>query len=136
MKCKSCGKEVADNIAICPNCGFDIESYKKLQRVVVKEDPEVSEKEKSSLIDRPIFTFLFGILSLIIAILFVTSQTIVLLYLALFILFNVLTLINANKVGKVKLEPFKDVGKLFSYLSIGFVIFKVVFDILGALFFN
>jgi len=136
MKCKSCGKEVEENTKICPNCGFDIESFNK--RVVVKlaEDPEVENSERASLIDSPILTFLFGILALLFSICFVVSETIVILYLALFILFNVLTFKFANKKCKVKLIPVRNVGKAFAYLSIGLVVYKLVYEILGVLFFS
>lgn len=135
MKCKSCGKEVADNTAICQYCGFDIEAYKKLQKVVVREDPEVDETKKTNLVDSPILAFVFGILAVISAILFVVSPTIVVLYLGLFILFNYLTFTLANKPAKVKLLPLSTVGKFMAYFSIGFVVLKVVFEIIGVLFF-
>lgn len=135
MKCKSCGKEIAENISICPNCGFDLEAFGKKQKVIIYEDPEVETSEKASLIDRPILAFIFGILSVISSILFVTSPNIVVLYLAMLISFTYLTFRNASKPGKVKLRPFADVGKVFAYFAIGFLIFKIVFDLLGDLFF-
>lgn len=133
MKCKSCGAEITKHTKICDNCGFDIESFNKLQRVVVKEDPVVDESQKSGLVDSPILAFIFGILSVIASFAFVVSPTIVVLYFVLLVLFNILAFKMASKPARVKYEPFANAGKIFAYISIGFVVFKIIFDVMSIL---
>ncbi|MFA7435861.1 MAG: zinc ribbon domain-containing protein [Bacilli bacterium] len=133
MKCKSCGKEVSDEATICQYCGFDLEAFKKLEKVIVQEDPDVDEKVKSNLVDTPILAFIFGVLSILSSLTFVVNDRIYILILALVVLFNFLTFKLANKPAKVKLKPFANVGKGMAYFSIAFIVLKVVFDIMGLL---
>ena len=50
MKCLRCGKEVSDDLKVCDNCGFDLESLKDYKTVYVEVDPEVDKKTKISMI--------------------------------------------------------------------------------------
>lgn len=135
MKCKSCGGVVANDAKVCEYCGFDLEGFKKLEKVVVQVDPELDNTIRSNLIDYPILAFIFGILAIITSILFVVSPAIVILYFLLVVLFNYLTFNSANKPAKLKLKPIAMVGKGMAYFSIGFILFKVIFEIIGILFF-
>lgn len=137
MKCKRCGKEVAENVSICDNCGFDLDEYRSLTKIIVEEDPEVELSKKSGLIDSPILAFIFGLLSVLSSLTFVvlwSFQGIVIVLLAFVLLFNFLTFKLANKPAKIKLKPFSNVGKAMAYFSIGYIILKIVFDLLKPLF--
>lgn len=136
MKCKSCGKVVANDAKICEYCGFDLEEYKKLKKVVVEVDPEIDNINKTNLVDYPILAFIFGLLAVITSILFVVSPAIVILYFLFVVLFNYLTFTLVNKPAKIKLKPIAMVGKGMAYFSIGFILLKVIFEIIGILFFK
>ncbi len=48
MKCKSCGKEVRETDNVCENCGFDLQAFKKQERILVEEDPDLPKSKKST----------------------------------------------------------------------------------------
>ncbi|MFA6722436.1 MAG: hypothetical protein WCS50_03780 [Bacilli bacterium] len=135
MKCLRCGNDMPDNIATCENCGFNIEEYKLYEKYLKQPaDPEVPEDQKSSLVDNPVLTLLSGGLSVFFSLLFISASTIVILYLALFILFVFFTFYLSSKPSKVKLRPLRNVGVVFAYFALGLVIFKFVYQLWGLLF--
>ena len=137
MKCIRCGKEVPDDTIICNECGFDFDEYYNNRSIItVEEDPIVPENQKSSLVDNPILTFIFGLLSIPMTFIFIVSSTIVIIYLVGVILLVFLTLFMSRKPCKVKLKPVRNVGKWMAYFSINLIVFKVVYDIIGKLFFK
>lgn len=132
MKCIRCGKIIPDNENICANCGFNIQKYELLNKYVNNPiDPDVPYEKKSDLIDNPILTLIFGLLSILFAFLFVGSSTIVLFYLGAFILTVFLTFYVASKPSKVKLRPLKNLGVGMAYFAMGIVIFKIAYQLLG-----
>lgn len=135
MKCLRCGKVIPSGINVCENCGFDLAEFKSKKVFREQEDPDVLEQHKVTLIDNPILTFIFGLLSVASSFLFATAETIVILYLVLVILFNVFTFKMANKPCKVKLKPLNNVGKILAYFSIGFILFRIIYQVIGILFF-
>lgn len=140
MKCKSCGHEVTKEAIVCENCGFDLGEFRKLKKVIVEEDPDVDPTKKSSLIDSPILAFVFGILSILSSLTFVVYWSfkvdwILLPIIFVFVvLFNFLTFKLASKPTKVSLKPFCVVGRGMAYFSIGYIILKIVFELLKPLF--
>lgn len=137
MKCIRCGKEVPDDTIICNECGFDFDEYYNNRNIItVEEDPIVPEDQKSSLVDNPILTFIFGLLSIPMTFIFIVSSTIVIIYLVGVVLLVFLTLFMSRKPCKVKLKPVRNVGKWMAYFSISLIVFKVVYDIIGKLFFK
>ncbi len=129
MKCKSCGAEIAEDTVICENCGFNVAEHKRLERVVVYDDPEVDKSERAGLVDNPVLAFIFSILANIFGVLFVVSPVIIILYALLFVGFNVLTFVFANKKARIKFKPIADIAKVLAYLSIAFVLLKFVFEL-------
>ena len=135
MKCKRCGKEVSDETKVC-ECGFDFEEDEKYAALFNrKADPEVSEKDKNLLIDFPILTFLFGLASLLLMILFLFHPGFVVLYFVLVVVFIIMTMWFAKKPTKVKLEPTRNVGLWMAYLAMAVVLFKTVYLLIGLIFF-
>lgn len=101
MKCLRCGNDMPDNTATCENCGFNIEEHKLYEKYLKQPaDPEVPEDQKSSLVDNPVLTLLSGGLSVFFSLLFISASTIVILYLALFILFVFFTFYLSSKDRK------------------------------------
>lgn len=132
MKCLRCGKEIPDNTAVCENCGFNIQENKLYEKYLKQPvDPEVPADQKSSLIDNPVLTLLSGGLSIFFSLLFISASTIVILYLALFILFVFFTFYLSTKPCKVKLRPLRNVGIAMAYFALGLVIFKFVYQLIG-----
>ena len=124
-----------DNTATCENCGFNIEEHKLYEKYLKQPaDPEVPEDQKSSLVDNPVLTLLSGGLSVFFSLLFISASTIVILYLALFILFVFFTFYLSSKPSKVKLRPLRNVGVVFAYFALWLVSFKFVYQLWGLLF--
>jgi len=96
-----------DNTATCENCGFNIEEHKLYEKYLKQPaDPEVPEDQKSSLVDNPVLTLLSGGLSVFFSLLFISASTIVILYLALFILFVFFTFYLSSKPSVIHLVCF------------------------------
>ncbi|MDD3107117.1 MAG: hypothetical protein PHP65_04875 [Bacilli bacterium] len=134
MKCKRCGQIISDDTKIC-ECGFNIEED-KLTSVIYnqKSDPDVSEKNKNTLVDNPVLTFLFGISSIIVMLLFLMHPGFVVLYFLLDVVLIVATLLFAQKPTKVRLEATRNVGKWLAYVSFSVLLFKSVFLIINLFF--
>ena len=136
MKCLRCGKEIPDKTVICDNCGFNFEEHNLYEKYLKRPvDPDVPDEQKASLIDNPVLTLIFGALSVFFALLFITASTIVIIYLVLLILSVFLTFYLSSKPSKVKLRPLRNIGIGMAYSSMGLLVFKVVYQLLGVLFF-
>lgn len=117
IKCIRCGKENDDKNEVCSNCGYSFKEQKveETYRKLLKEDPVVPDEEKSGLIDSPILTFIFGILSMLLPI----------------FVFSFLAWYNYKKPSKVKLEPFRNIGNIFAYIGAAISIFLLVYIVWG-----
>ncbi len=136
MKCLRCGKELPEGTAVCDECGFNFEEDGKITKIISeKADPAVSEKTKSILIDNPVLTFIFGILSIFGMLFFVLYPGFVVLYFGLDLVLTGLTMLFSKKPAKVKLEPTRNVGVGMAYVALALTIFKAVYFIIGTLFF-
>lgn len=106
-KCLRCGHMNNDIALKCEKCQFSFEEqavYEKLKKLVPKDDPIVDLKNKSSLIDNPILTFIFGILSIMLPI----------------FVFSFVAWYMKKKPSKAKLVAFRNIGNIFAY--VGFVL--------------
>jgi len=113
MKCRRCGKEIESDLGVCENCGYDYYEDKKLQKIfkVKKENVNVTSTD---LIDYPILTFIFGLISLILPI----------------YIFSFLAIKLSKKPSKANLLPFKNLGKVFGIFGIfvsTFLLFYILF---------
>lgn len=137
MKCLRCGKEMPDKDGICENCGFNFNEHKLYKKYIKNPvDPDVPDNQKSNLIDNPVLTLIFGGLSVLFSLLFITASTVVIIYLILLILAVFLTFYLSSKPSKVKLRPLRNIGVGMAYFAAGLVVFKIVYQILGVLFFK
>lgn len=131
-KCVRCGKLNEDSTLICPECGFDFREYEEVQKLYEEpKDPEVPKDKKMILIDNPILTMFFGILSVLASILFLLEKTISIFYLLITALFVYLTYIMYTKPSKVTLDFVRKFGNLLGNIAVALTIFKVVFTIMG-----
>ncbi|MCK9536486.1 MAG: hypothetical protein M0R05_02670 [Bacilli bacterium] len=136
MKCLRCGQEIPNKTVICDNCGFNFEEHKLYEKYLKRSvDPEVPDEHKASLIDNPVLTLIFGALSVLFSFLFITASTITIIYLILLILSVFLTFYLSSKPSKTKLRPLRNIGIGMVYFAVGLVIFKIVYQLLGVLFF-
>jgi len=136
MKCLRCGKELPDGAAVCDECGFNFKEDELITKIISeKADPVVSEKNKSILIDNPVLTFIFGILSVFGMIFFFLYPGFVVLYFVLDLVLIGLTMLFSKKPAKVKLEPTRNVGVGMAYVALALTVFKAVYFIIGTLFF-
>ncbi len=136
MKCLRCGKELPEGTVVCDGCGFNFEEDGKIKKIISeKADPVVPEKTKSILIDNPILTFIFGILSVFGMIFFFLYPGFVVLYFASDLILIGLTMLFSKRPAKVKLEPTRNVGVGMAYVALALTIFKAVYFIIGTLFF-
>lgn len=134
MKCIRCGKELPEGTIRCDECDFNIQEYEKYKKVFKEElDPDVPKELKSNLIDNPILTFIFGVISLLLTLIFVTITSYI--YIVGILLFVFLTLLMSTKPSKVNLRQVQIFGKVLAYISISLMIFKLVYIVLGILFF-
>lgn len=133
MKCLRCGKDIPDDKTTCEYCGYDITDKEKLQKVFIEVDPEVEEKNKIVLIDMPVLTLIFGIVTVFISLMIAFfGRPISLILIVFFIISFALTFIFSTRPCKVKLKPLREFGIILGF--IGFVIsaysiFMWLFDI-------
>ena len=136
MKCLRCGKELPEGTAVCDECGFNFKEDELITKIISeKADPVVSEKNRSILIDNPVLTFIFGILSVFGMIFFFLYPGFVVLYFVLDLVLIGLTMLFSKKPAKVKLEPTRNVGVGMAYVALALTVFKAVYFIIGTLFF-
>lgn len=126
MKCLRCGKEVEEGTKYCDNCGFDVESQKDYRIVYKEVDPEVEKSKKTNLIDSPVLTFIFGILSMINALLIAGSKPIPIFYILTFIILFGTCFYLSTRKAKVKLRPFREVGIVIAFIALALVLIIVV----------
>lgn len=127
MKCLRCGKEVPDDMKICDNCGFDLDSLKNYKSFYVEVDPEVDKSKRISMIDGPILTFILGLACLINCILILGSgRPIPLLYIITFAIFFGFCFFCSTKPAKVKLKPFRELGIIFAYISLVLTLIDII----------
>ena len=127
MKCLRCGKEVPEDLKVCDNCGFDLESLKDYKTVYVEVDPEVDKKTKISMIDAPVITFVLGLLCMLNSILILGSgRPIPILYLITFAIFFGFCFFCSTKKALVKLKPLREFGVILAYISLFLTLIDVV----------
>ncbi|MGI6710963.1 MAG: hypothetical protein ACOX4W_05920 [Bacilli bacterium] len=118
MKCLRCGKESLDDAIVCEECGFNFKEHEMyLKYIKPKEDDKVEKGKESDLIDNPILTFVFGLLSMMIPI----------------FLFSFLAFRFYKKPSKAKLIPLKNVGNIMAYIGVGLSIFIIIYAIISIL---
>jgi len=133
MKCTRCGKEVANNVIICDNCGFNFTEHKQQEKYLKNPvDPDVPVEQRASLVDNPVLTLIFGSLSIMFSLLFIIK--LVVLYLIIMILMVFITFYLSAKPSKVKLRPLRNVGIAMAYIAIGFILFIFAYKLIGLLF--
>lgn len=117
IRCIRCGMENDDKNEVCGNCGYSFKEQKVEEeyRKLLREDPSVTEEERSGLVDSPILTFVFGLLSMLLPIL----------------VFSFLAWYNYKKPSKVKLEPLRNLGNIFAYIGAALSIFLLVYIVWG-----
>jgi membrane-bound ClpP family serine protease len=126
---------VPDETKICDKCAFEFDEYQRYHHLYeTEEDPLVPEDQKSNLVDNPILTFVFGIISFILMALFLFDPNITLLYLIGVIVFVFITYYLSIRPAKVKFAPFQVVGKWLANIAISITIFKIVYMLMGSLF--
>jgi hypothetical protein len=136
-KCVRCGNMVPDDVNICDNCAFDFDEYEKYRKFFeVKEDPVVPKEQKSSLVDNPVITFIFGIVSLFFMALVLFNQGVVILYVIGVVVSAVLTYVMSVKPSKVKLLPFQNIGRWMANIAFSVTIFKIVYVLIGIIFYK
>ncbi|MDD3106340.1 MAG: zinc-ribbon domain-containing protein [Bacilli bacterium] len=131
MKCKSCGKEVRETDNVCENCGFDLQAFKKQERILVEEDPDLPKSKKSTLIDSPIITFALGVISVLIALTIISYQSVIIFFVILEVMAVLGTFFASAKVCKVSLRPVRNVGVVLAYIGLALTIFKIAYVILS-----
>lgn len=131
MKCKSCGKEVRETDNVCENCGFDLQAFKKQERILVEEDPDLPKSKKSILIDSPIITFALGVISVLIALTIISYQSVIIFFVILEVMAVLGTFFASAKVCKVSLRPVRNVGVVLAYIGLALTIFKIAYVILS-----
>lgn len=122
MKCLRCGTEVKEGTKYCDKCGFDVEKQKEYQIIYKEVDPELENGKKTNLIDFPVLTFIFGILSMINAILLMSTRPIAVIFIISFFIIFVSCFIFSTKKAKVKLRPFRDVGIIIAFVALALVL--------------
>lgn len=130
MKCLRCGTEVKEGTKYCDKCGFDVEKQKEYQIIYKEVDPELENGKKTNLIDFPVLTFIFGILSMINAILLMSTRPIAVIFIISFFIIFVSCFIFSTKKAKVKLRPFREVGIIIAFVALALVLiflFKNIF---------
>jgi len=133
-KCIRCGRMVPDDTKVCESCAFDFDEYEKYKHLyVTEEDPIVPEEQQSSLVDNPILCFIFGIISFILMALFLFHPNIVVIYLLGVFVFAFLAYVFSVKLAKVKLIPFRVVGKWLANIAVSVSIFKLVFFLIRSI---
>ena len=116
MKCIRCGKESSDDALVCDECGFNFKDHEMyLKYIKVKEDDKVVIGKESDLIDNPIMTFVFGLLSIMLP----------------FFLFSFIAFRFFKKPTKAKLIPLKNVGIVMAYIGIALSIFVLIYAIIS-----
>ena len=131
MKCKSCGKEVRETDNVCENCGFDLQGFKKQEKILIEEDPDLPKSKKSTLIDSPIITFALGIISVLIALTIISYQSVIIFFVILEVMAVLGTFFASAKVCKVSLRPVRNVGVVLAYIGLALTIFKIAYVILS-----
>ena len=131
MKCKRCGQEISDTGKICANCGFNLEEFKKQEKVLVEEDLDLPLSKKSTLIDSPIITFMLGIISVLIALAIVSYSSVVIFFVILEVMAILGTFFASAKVCKISLRPVRNVGVVLAYVGLAITIFKIAYVILS-----
>lgn len=131
MKCKSCGQEVKDTDKKCDNCGFNLEDFKKQEKIFVEEDPDLPDSKKSTLVDGPIITFILGVISVLIALTIVSYPSVVIFFVILEIMAVLGTFFASAKICKISLRPVRNVGVGLAYVGVALTIFKIAFVVLS-----
>lgn len=111
MKCIRCGKESSADAIACEECGFNFKDHDTyLKYMKPAEDGHVTPGKESDLIDNPVLTFVFGILSMMLPI----------------FIFSFIAFKFSKRPAKAKLIPLRNVGTILAYSGIGVSIFVVL----------
>ena len=136
MKCIRCGAEIKETDIECPNCGFLASENKRYKKVKVETDVQIDDKNKIILIDNPILTFLFGLISLLLGTmncLYGVNDQIVFLYVILFVISFSLAFVFSMKETKRKLKPVRTFGVVLAYIGLALTLYGLMMFLLNFL---
>ena len=128
MKCLRCGKEVSNTVTTCPECGFDLEAQKKYVKITVEDDSDADDKTKIILIDNPILTFIFGLLSLMVALTLVVDINYF--FIMCFVLTFSLCFFFSTRPTRVKFKPVRTFGVVLGYIALAITSYQLIFFLL------
>lgn len=131
MKCIRCGKVVNDSEKICPECGFNLEELKNYKKITVEVDPDIKDKNKIILVDNPILTFIFGLLSLMIALTILVDPGITFIFVIFFVITFSACFIFSTKPTRIKLRPVRSIGIVMGFIALGLTIYRMVMFLLN-----
>ena len=131
MKCLRCGKIVSDAEKICPVCGFDLEAQKNYKKISVEVDNDVDDKTKIILIDNPILTFIFGLISLMLALTIAVDPGLTFFFILLFVLTFSLCFFFSTRPTRVKLKPVRTFGLVMGYIGLGLTLYRLILFLLN-----
>lgn len=127
MKCLRCGKDAQEGIKYCENCGFDLEKQKEYKTIYKEKDPIVEKNQKTNLIDAPVLTFVFGIISIMCSLVIASQgKPLPILFLIIYGICFSTCFILSTKKAKVKLKPFREVGVVIAFISLAIVLITLI----------
>ena len=131
MKCLRCGKEVNESEKTCPLCGFDLEAQRRYKKITVEADDDMDDKHKIILIDNPILTFIFGLLSLMLALTIAVDPGLTFFFILMFVLTFSLCFFFSTKPTRVKMKPVRTFGLVMGYIGLGLTIYRLTMFLLA-----
>lgn len=136
MRCIRCGTIFEEKENECPNCGMLTSEIKKYKKHTVETDSKLDDKHKIVLVDNPVLTFIFGLLSLMLGIincLYGVNNYMVYLYVILFVIVFSLAFIFSMKDTKVNLKPIRTFGIILAYGGLALTLYGLIMFLLGFL---
>jgi len=133
MRCIRCGNNFDEKEINCPNCGMETSEIKKYQKVSVLADKPVDRKEKIILIDNPILTFIFGIISLLLGVmncLYSVMNNPAFIFILFFVVSFTLAYIYSMKETRLKLKPVRTVGLIMAYIGLFLTLYGLIMFLL------
>lgn len=104
IKCIRCGKKHEKNVKICDNCGFIFTEREKYYRHYYEgPKPEDMTDNQADLVEKPILSFIFGIIGLVLPGTFI---------------FSILAIRIAPNPARSSLQYVQKMGKFLGYLGI------------------
>jgi len=133
MRCIRCGNNFDEKELNCPNCGMETKEIKKYQKVTVVADREVDNKQKIILIDNPILTFIFGVLSSMLGIMncvYGVHDSPPFMFVLLFVCSFTFAYVFSMKETRLKLKPVRTTGLIFAYLGLFLTLYGLIMFLL------